>query len=136
MSQRICPKASMQTIETYEKRLGDYGGFCAVWVLWTIALRLKHPGDNAETVIRKGIRALATKEPEFTKFIRRFARTIETKYAQFDAAVGLGIRPDQEKLTHAQRDKLFALVRRFIGAGRMPSPPPPARAFTLGGLWP
>nr|QBK87003.1 MAG: putative serine/threonine protein kinase [Marseillevirus LCMAC103] len=125
MSQTICPKASMQVIETDEKRFGDYGGFCAVWVLWTIALRLKHPTDDKRTVIRKGILALAAKEPDFTKFIRRFARTIESEYARFDADTGLNIRADQSEITPAQRDKLFRFVKEFLAAGNKFPPRPP-----------
>ena len=137
MSHHICPRKSMQVIETYEKVKGDYGGFCAVWGLWTIALRLKHLRDDKETVIRKGILALASKEPEFTNFIAKFAQGIEREYARFDRATGLDIAPEQRDLTLSQRTKLLDFVRRYLRAGNtFPARPRVSPAYRFrGGLW-
>ena len=73
-------KKSFQTIEEDEvdtgisnKRLSDPGGFCGVWGIWFINLRLKFPNLDTKTLLQKAENLIKNKY-NFRKFIRNYSQ--------------------------------------------------------------
>ena len=76
----IMNKYSFQTIEENEiikgisnHRLSDPGGFCGVWGIWFINMRLKFPEMNTKDFLNKA-EDLIKKKYNFRKFIRNYSQ--------------------------------------------------------------
>lgn len=76
-----CPNMSFQRLESRigadAKRIGDYGGFCAVWSMWVLETLLKNPGKPYDVLVRSALNKASKITPDFRRFIRRYAHTIE-----------------------------------------------------------
>jgi len=76
-----CPNMSFQRLESRigadAKRIGDYGGFCAVWSMWVLETLLKNPGEPYDVLVRSALNKASKITPDFRRFIRRYAHTIE-----------------------------------------------------------
>ena len=73
-------KKSFQTIEEDEveqgisnRRLSDPGGFCGVWGIWFINLRLKFPNLETKILLQKAEKLIKNKY-NFRKFIRNYSQ--------------------------------------------------------------
>ena len=78
----IMNKYSFQTIEENEvskglsnQRLSDPGGFCGVWGIWFINMRLKFPNMNTKEFLNKAEK-LIKKKYNFRKFIRNYSQIL------------------------------------------------------------
>jgi hypothetical protein len=76
-----CPNISFQLLESKIgadiKRIGDYCGFCEVWSMWVLETLLKNPGKPYDVLVRSALNEASKITPDFRRFIRRYARTIE-----------------------------------------------------------
>ena len=62
---KFLPKKSLQEYEETEDSnifKGDPGGFCGVWGLWYINLRLKYPNTSSEKLIKRAIKLIKGKK--------------------------------------------------------------------------
>lgn len=72
---KFLPKKSLQEYEETEDSnifKGDPGGFCGVWGLWYINLRLKYPNTSSEKLIKRAIKLIKGKK-NFKNFIRNYS---------------------------------------------------------------
>ena len=74
------PKIGFQLLETYDhyktKKIGDPGGFCAVWSIWYAYMRVKYDIlDNRKLVI-KLIQKIKKENIAFKSIVRNFAKKI------------------------------------------------------------
>lgn len=52
---------------------GDLEGYCAVWCLWYISLRLKYPDRNSKTLVNE-TETIIKKNTTFRRFIRNYSK--------------------------------------------------------------
>ena len=50
----------------------DQGGYCTMWCIWYIDMRLSHPNIDRELLIKKAVRKIERKTNDFGKFIRSY----------------------------------------------------------------
>lgn len=75
------PNVGLQILESYEyknKKVGDPGGFCAVWNVWWIHMRLSHPKIPRNKLIKKFIKTIKQHNISFRNYIRDFSSVIST----------------------------------------------------------
>jgi len=74
------PKIGFQLLESYNhyktKKIGDPGGFCAVWCIWYINMRLKYTILSREKLVIKLIQKIKQENISFKNLIRNFAQKI------------------------------------------------------------
>lgn len=72
---QFIPEKSFQEYEETEgtkRREGDPGGFCGVWGIWYVNLRLKYPNINSEKLIKRALELIKGKK-NFKNFIRNYS---------------------------------------------------------------
>ncbi len=71
------PKASFQMIDINEKNkyqnIGDPGGFCLVWCIWYMDMRLKHPNIPRDKLVLKTIDYMRRHNISFRNMIRDYS---------------------------------------------------------------
>jgi ankyrin repeat protein len=74
------PKIGFQLLESYDhyktKKIGDPGGFCAVWCVWYINMRIKYNVLSREHLIIKLIQKIKEENIPFKTLIRNYAKRI------------------------------------------------------------
>lgn len=78
---KTCPGGGFQDLQSIERleRIGDPAGFCMIWSLWYVNLRLKYPNMKKETLVKKAISKLDASVHSRTVFIRNYANYIQNK---------------------------------------------------------
>jgi hypothetical protein len=70
----FCPFNSFQKLEILEKRKeGDLCGFCNIWVLWYIELRISNPNISRKKIVKFAIKKIGK---NFKNFIRDYANFV------------------------------------------------------------
>lgn len=77
-----CPKLSFQSFQEMENEMEDYDpeGYCSVWVLWYIDLRLSNSEISRENIIKHSIKTLFNLDHSFTTFIRDYSVSLRKYY--------------------------------------------------------
>lgn len=72
------PKIGFQVLESIDKnkKIGDPGGFCAVWCVWYSTMRIKYNTLENKTLNLKLIYKIKEQNIEFKTLIRKFAKNI------------------------------------------------------------
>lgn len=72
------PKIGFQILESMDKnkKIGDPGGFCAVWCIWYSSMRVKYSKLNNKILVKKLILKIKEQNIEFKILIRNFAKNI------------------------------------------------------------
>jgi len=73
------PKIGFQLMDIFEnnkKRIGDPGGFCALWAIWYVDMRLKYKDINCKDLIEILIRSIRTQNVSVKNMIRNYAKNI------------------------------------------------------------
>lgn len=65
----FCPKKAFQRLEAVE---GEGEGYCAVWRLWLLELRLQNEDKNLENLIKKSLLYINEKHWDFEVFISKY----------------------------------------------------------------
>jgi hypothetical protein len=70
----FCPNISFQQLnETYGTRLSsDPGGFCTIWSLWYMEMRLKYPDKSRKKIIDIAIQDISENKKGYRDFIRNY----------------------------------------------------------------
>lgn len=70
------PKIGFQLMDIYENRrkIGDPGGFCAVWALWYVDMRLTYRDLTNKELVKVLIRSLRTQNISVKNMIRNYAK--------------------------------------------------------------
>lgn len=75
------PKISFQYFDIYESKtgkIGDPGGFCALWSIWYTEMRLTYPDIPRESLVRKLLKEIKLKNISFKNIIRNYSSNITT----------------------------------------------------------
>ncbi|AYV83575.1 MAG: ankyrin repeat protein [Hyperionvirus sp.] len=73
------PKVGFQLFDISErkkKRIGDPGGFCALWTIWYVDMRLSHKELPRGVLVKKMIQTIKSQNISFKNLIRNYARNI------------------------------------------------------------
>ncbi|AYV81654.1 MAG: ankyrin repeat protein [Harvfovirus sp.] len=73
------PKVGFQLLDVSErrkKRIGDPGGFCALWTIWYVDMRLSHRDLPRRTLVKKMIQTIKSQNISFKNLIRNYAKNI------------------------------------------------------------
>jgi ankyrin repeat protein len=75
------PKVGFQLLDIYEnkkKKIGDPGGFCALWVIWYVDMRLTYSNLSRDYLVHKMIKIIRSQNISFKNMIRNYAKGIIT----------------------------------------------------------
>ncbi len=72
------PRRAFQSIQEDEKEMtkDDPVGFCSIWSMWYIDLRLSNPGIDRKILVKFAMKKLKSLPISFTQFIRNYAHWI------------------------------------------------------------
>jgi ankyrin repeat protein len=73
------PKIGFQYFDMFEERtgkIGDPGGFCALWSIWYVDQRLKYPSINRKKLVNVLIKQIRIKNLSFKNIIRNYSKDI------------------------------------------------------------
>lgn len=74
------PNIGFQLLETIEditcKKIGDPNGFCAVWCVWWVDMKLKNPDIDSKTLATELIKQIKYSNKSFKKIIRNYSINI------------------------------------------------------------
>lgn len=73
------PKIGFQMLDIYEKnkrKIGDPGGFCALWTIWYIDMRLTYKNINRNNLVKKMINTIKSQNISFRNLIRNYAKNV------------------------------------------------------------
>jgi hypothetical protein len=73
------PKIGFQLLDVYDrkkKKIGDPGGFCALWAIWYIDMRLQYRNLKREKLVKKMIETIKSQNISFKNLIRNYAYNI------------------------------------------------------------
>ena len=76
---KYLPKIGFQIFEACENRfknIGDPSGFCALWVIWYVDMRMKHPDIPRDKLIRKIMKTIKKLNISFKTMIRNYSKEI------------------------------------------------------------
>jgi ankyrin repeat protein len=87
------PKIGFQLFDNNEKnnkKIGDPGGFCALWSMWYVDMRLTYPDIDRKTLVKNLIKTITTTNSSFKDVIRNYSDDIVSlrdemlQYAKMD----------------------------------------------------
>lgn len=73
------PKIGFQLMDVAErkkKKIGDPGGFCALWAIWYVDMRLTYRDMDRKTLIKHMISSIKSQNISFKNLIRNYAKNI------------------------------------------------------------
>lgn len=88
------PKISFQLLDIFEtskKKIGDPGGFCALWAVWYVDMRISYSNLDPKTFVYKLIKYIKSQNISVKNMIRNYAVNIIKDRDEILAAAGLDI---------------------------------------------
>ena len=79
--QDYLPKIGFQLMDIFEnnkKKIGDPGGFCALWSIWYVDMRLKYRDLDCKELVKILIRSIKNQNVSVKNMIRNYAKNIIT----------------------------------------------------------
>lgn len=73
------PKIGFQLLDVTEnnkKKIGDPSGFCALWSIWYVDMRLTHKTLTRNKLVKKLIKTIKTQNMSFKNMIRNYGKNI------------------------------------------------------------
>jgi hypothetical protein len=73
------PKIGFQLMDATEdsrKKIGDPDGFCALWSLWYVDMRLQHPNVERNKLVNKLMKVIKDNNYSFRDLIRNYGKSI------------------------------------------------------------
>ena len=95
------------------------GGFCAIWVLWYLELRLKNKHLSRDTVIKLAIQKLKDGDERVCELLRGYAQFVDkifSKYTMVKTNSNLLIKLKSEKITKKDHKAIFTILASLIGS--------------------
>ncbi len=115
----ISPSEYMQKIglqyfdimESRKKKIGDPGGFCALWSIWYTDMRLTYYHINRKSLVKKLINSIKVKNISFKNLIRNYSVNItklrDDIFQKIDMTINDWINVEYEK------DQLIELIKEI-----------------------
>jgi hypothetical protein len=116
------PYSSFQTISDennpYNKKAGDFGGFCLAWCLWYIELRLKNPEIEPKILVLKAISKLSNSELKFIEHIRNYSNKINEYRIKYSKHIGISNKEISNSYLSIENSEKYTkfLINKFNGS--------------------
>jgi ankyrin repeat protein len=116
------PKIGFQLFDNYEKnkkKIGDPGGFCALWSIWYVDMRLAYPDIDRKVLVKTLIKTIHNTNNSFKDVIRNYSIEITSlrdkllKYGNIDINDWMNDNYNSkqyEKLINAINSKLYSVM--------------------------
>lgn len=112
------PKIGFQLMDIYEnkkKKIGDPGGFCALWAIWYVDMRLTNRDVNCKTLVKTLIKSIRTQNISIKNMIRNYAINIINTRDKILKAVDLDINDWlNDQYTDIQIDKVLEELKKQV----------------------
>lgn len=112
------PKMGFQVSDTSEvwcHRIGDPKGFCALWCVWYVDMRLTYPLYSRSTLVTLLREEVSSRGLTFRDVIRNYSKEITVKRDRILRKVGLDINNWlNSSYTSSQIKTLFSLLRKEL----------------------
>lgn len=112
------PKIGFQLMDIFEnnkKKIGDPAGFCAVWAIWYVDMRLKYKSINCKDLVNKLINSIRTQNISVKNMIRNYAKNIIELRDKILKKAGLDINDWlNDMYTNTQIDGIIELIQDEI----------------------
>lgn len=113
------PKIGFQIMdaqETDRKRIGDPGGFCAMWSIWYVDQRLQYPEYTREQLIKILFSSIRSNGISFRNMIRNYTRNIIDIRDKLLNTASININDWlNDQYTDVQLDKFLDAINQEIG---------------------
>lgn len=108
------PKIGFQIMESYEtnkKRIGDPGGFCALWSIWYVDQRLTYYDMDRKELIKQLFKKIAVGGISYKNMIRNYSRNIIKHRDDILKKVNIDINDWlNNNYTNIQLDKIMTML--------------------------
>jgi hypothetical protein len=94
------------------------GGFCAIWVLWYLELRLANKQLSRDLVIKLAIKKLKENDKKVCELIRGYAQFVDKIFSEYTltkTGSNLIVKSKSEKITKRNYKALFTLLATLFG---------------------
>lgn len=112
------PKIGFQVMDAQEEkthRIGDPGGFCALWSIWYVDQRLTYAHYSRDKLIKELFSNISLKGISYRNLIRNYSRNIIRERDRILSKVGIDINDwINERYSHNTLDKLMNILNSEI----------------------
>lgn len=112
------PKIGFQIMDSQESRthrIGDPGGFCALWGVWYVDQRLTYPHYSRDKLIKELFSNIASRGISYRNLIRNYSRNIVRERDRLLSKVDLDINDWlNERYSNNTLDRLMSLLNTEI----------------------
>lgn len=112
--QEYIPKIGFQLMDSQEekqKRIGDPGGFCALWSIWYVDQRLTYTTFDRDELIKSLFENIKSQGISYRNLIRNYSRNIITERDKYLKMVDIDINDWlNDNYTYTQLDKFIAIL--------------------------
>jgi hypothetical protein len=94
------------------------GGFCTIWVLWYLELRLANKQMSRDLVIKLAIKKLKENDEKVCELIRGYAQFVDKIFSEYTltkTGSNLIVKIKSEKITKRNYKALFTLLATLFG---------------------
>ncbi len=105
----------MDSHESRTHRIGDPGGFCALWSVWYVDQRLTYPHYSRDKLIKMLFSNISAKGISYRNLIRNYSRNIVRERDRLLSKVDLDINDWlNERYTNNTLDRMMSLLNTEI----------------------
>jgi ankyrin repeat protein len=112
------PKIGFQLMDIFEnnkKRIGDPGGFCALWAIWYVDMRIKYKDISCKDLVNILIKSIRTQNISVKNMIRNYAKNILELRDKILKKAGLDINDWlNDMFTDVQINAVIELIQNEI----------------------
>ena len=112
--QDYIPKIGFQLMDSQEekqKRIGDPGGFCALWSIWYVDQRLTYSTFDRNELIKSLFENIKSQGISYRNLIRNYSRNIIAERDKFLKMIDININDWlNDNYTYTQLDKFIAIL--------------------------
>lgn len=116
--QDFIPKIGFQMMDSQEdrqKRIGDPGGFCALWSIWYIDQRLTYYAYDRKTLVKSLFSNIKSQGISYRNLIRNYSRNIISERDKFLKMIDIDVNDWlNDNYTYAQLDKFITIIMSEI----------------------
>jgi ankyrin repeat protein len=116
--QDYIPKIGFQIMDSQEekqRRIGDPGGFCALWSIWYVDNRLTYHAYDRKKLIRSLFSTIKTQNISYRNMIRNYSRNIISERDKLLKSINIDINDWlNDNYTYSQLDKFIATLASEI----------------------
>ncbi len=115
------PYAGFQTISDenniYNKKSGDFGGFCLAWCLWYFESKLLNKNINSKLLVHKLINKLNKLDIKFIDYIRNYSNKINEYRVKYLEKIGIPITESSNTKLNIKNNLLITnfIIDKFNG---------------------